>query len=206
MRRVVNAVARGGNGLFAAAGVSLLSACATVNAPDQPIGGQVVSTEVPASAFKLSDYSAKWIPAEDLDIEMRCSLNAFTFSKWCPSDDASKERARKDIVQMSQVLEVQAVAQINSRLASRGLRDGASSSIELKPQSAYWSASGWGSGVLVNVVITDVASGQKWALLVPADTGIQILSAWAAGPQTDDYAAAFASRLDRELERAGFFK
>lgn len=206
MRRVVNAIVRGGPGLFAAAGVSLLSACATVNAPDQPIGGQVVSTEVPASAFKLSDYSARWIPAEDLDIEMRCSLMAFTFSKWCPTDEASKERARKDIVQMNQVLEAHAVAQINSRLATRGLRDGAGSSIELKPQSAYWSASGWGSGVLVKVVITDVASGEKWALLLPADTGIQILSAWAAGPQTDDYAAAFASRLDRVLERAGFFK
>jgi hypothetical protein len=106
---------------------------------------------------------------------------------------------------MNQVLEAHAVALLNSRLASRGLHEGVGSSIELKPQSAYWSASGWGSGVLVEVVVTDTRSAQKWTLRVPADTGIQILSAWAADPQTAEYAVAFAARLDRVLEDAGFF-
>jgi hypothetical protein len=81
MKKVINALTRRGNGLFAAVGVALLSACATVNAPDQSIGGQVVSTKVPTSAFKLSDYSARWIPAENLDIEMRCSWMPYTFHR-----------------------------------------------------------------------------------------------------------------------------
>jgi hypothetical protein len=195
-----------GMSVFAAVGIAMLSACATVNTPDQPTGGKVVSTEVPLSTFKLAEFTATWRANEPLAIEMRCSWMPYTFSRYCPTDIASSERARHDVDQMNSVLETHAVAQLKSRLAHRGLREGAGSHIELRPQSAYWSAAGWGSGVLVEVVVADAKSGQKWTFLVPADTGIQMLSAWAAGPQTIDYAAAFAARLDGVLASAGMFK
>ncbi len=199
-------LAVGGKSLLAAAAVAMIGACASVNTPDQSLAGQIASTDVPASAFKLGGYNARWIAVENLGIEMRCSYVPYTLSMWCPKDEAMMVRARQDVARMSQLLEENAVDQLDKQLARRGFVQGTASSIELEPQRAYWSAGGWGSGILVKVLVTNTASGRKWSMVVPADTGIQMLGAMLAGPLTVDYAAAFASRLDRVFESAGFFK
>lgn len=183
-----------------------VSSCATTNAPTSRVGGQVISTDVPQATFKLSDYRVQWESAAALQTELRCAINAGTLERFCSSSPAAKTRSDQDVALMNQLLQTHAPNQVNALLNKRGLREGATTVIELKPQSGYWSESGWGSGVLVQVLITNSATGQKWAHTLPADTGVQLLGAMFAGVQTLEFATAFASRLDSVLAQAGFYK
>lgn len=183
-----------------------VSSCATTNTPTSRVGGQAISTEVPPATFKLLDYRIQWESAATLQTELRCAINAGTLERFCSSSPAAKARSESDVALMNQLLQTHAPNQIKAVLDRRGLREGATTVIELKPKSGYWSESGWGSGVLVQVLITNSTTGQIWTHTLPADTGVQLLGAMYAGVQTPAYATAFASRLDSVLAQAGFYK
>jgi hypothetical protein len=185
--------------------ISLVAGCATSNAPTSSIAGQPTALEVTPSTFKLNNYLIKWIPSTELKIEMRCATNAMTLQRVCSSSQAATSRSNQDIALMNQLLQANATTQLNSRLLSKGLKEGDATTIELKPQSGYWSEAGWGSGVLIEVTVTEANSGRKWTHVLPADTGVQFFGAMAAGPQTSEYVASFTTRLDSVLSRAGFY-
>jgi hypothetical protein len=185
--------------------ILLVAGCATSNAPTSSIAGQPTAIEVPPSTFKLNSYLIKWIPSAELKFEMRCATNAMTLQRVCSSSQAATSRANQDIALMNQLLQANAASQLKSRLSSKGLKEGDATTIDLKPQSGYWSEAGWGSGILVEVTVTEGSSGRKWTQVVPADTGVQFFGAMAAGPQTSEYVVSFATRLESVLSRAGFY-
>ena len=189
--------------LLAASMLALLSACATGNiAYTDPKGTPV---EAPPADFKLKGVRVVWKDNPDLKWDLRSSLNAMTLQRVDTKSDSAIARAKTDIFLMQDLLKQFAPNDVSSNLQAQGVNTGEPQTMEIFPTRGYWSDGGWGSGIILQITITDSQSKKAWSHTVQADTGLQLTGAMAAGVQDRGYVQAFSVGLVKSLKINGFF-
>jgi hypothetical protein len=180
--------------------VTLLNACASNNLAVQDHEGKPI--EAPISSFKLQNVQVVWVDNTAFDWQLRSAINAGNLQRYETTNPVAIARAKSDIQLMYGLLKNHAGSDLMESLAASNVRAGVSQTIELRPENGYWSESGWGSGVVIEITITDHSSQRVWKHKVQADTGIQMIGAMAAPVQDRNYVRSFVSGLLKEFSKS----
>lgn len=173
--------------------VALLNACASNNLAVQDYEGKTI--EAPISSFKLQNVQIVWVDNTAFDWQFRSAVDAGNFQRHYTTNPIAMARAKSDMQLMYGLLKKHAGSDLLETLATSNVRAGVSQTIELRPENGYWSEFGWGSGVVIEITITDHSSKRVWKHKVQADTGLQMVGAMAAPVQDRNYVRSFASGL-----------
>ena len=172
-----------------------LYGCAANNLAVQDAKGNTI--EAPVSSFKLQNTRVVWLDNPDFNWELRSAIDGRNLQRVYITDPIAIARAKSDMLLMYKLLKDHGEAEVMASLATSNVRPGELQTIELHPALGYWSGAGWGSGVVLNVTITDHQTKRIWKHTVQADTGLQMVGAMAAAAQDRSYVRNFATGLQR---------
>ena len=171
---------------FVLAACALLVACAG-SPPLKDSSGKPVP--VPAAGFKLREAQVVWQP--HADYQVRGSVRA----RDQKALDTFVPKVTADMEKMYALLKTGAAPDLAAALAQRGVTKGPLQTIELRPLYGYFEQAGSGSGIVLQVTIADIGTGQTWVHKVKADTGMQVINPL-VGPSPDSsYVKGFVGGL-----------
>ncbi|MGH8857552.1 MAG: hypothetical protein ACREXG_05930 [Polaromonas sp.] len=178
---------------------TFLAACASGNLAVKDSQGKIMEVEV--ATFKLHEMQVVWKDNPKFDWELRSAVSAGNLQRVHTSNPKALDRAQTDMKGMYSLLKTHVADDLMSAFKSVGVRAGNLQTIEIYPARGYWSEFGWGSGVVLDVTITDQQSGKTWKHTVQADTGLQMVGALSAAPQDRSYVQSFVSGFQRVLSQ-----
>jgi hypothetical protein len=169
----------------------LLTSCAANVVTPKDSAGNSVS--VPLANFKLRNVDIIWKDNP-----------SFTWQSTVVSTSPRiAARSRVDMLNALDLLKEHSSTEILTAVADKKIIRGNAQTMQLTPVNGHWSEAGWGYGVAVNVIITDMATASTWTYLLQADTGIHMFGAMSAGPLDRGYVQKFSEGLRATMAQAG---